>query len=165
MFYSFSRHMEELAADPKTIGLVIQYYNAFGHDVADDLENQPFYKDYVGCFSPVGPRLRVPKGAEDAYDWDLVCQFVAASFSTRAKLEHNPDNRSQIQMAISVEQDCEETTRYLHTLSFDSVKSTFEIYVMEQMQLSFNRSEKGVRLMRIHRQRDWQLRRRCVNYQ
>ena len=105
MPYSFSQHMEQLADDPKMQDLVIRYYNAFGHDVADELESQPFYTNYIQFFRPLGSKLRVPKGLEDQFNWDLFCQFAAASVSTQVSLERNPDNSNQIQMGISAKHE------------------------------------------------------------
>lgn len=137
--------MEQLADDPKMQGLVIQYYNAFGHDVADELKRQPFYINYIQFFRPLGPRLRVPKGLEDHFNWDLFCQFAAASVSTQVSLERSPDNSDQIQMGVSVKHEKLIMARYLHDLSLEVIQSTFEVYVMEQMQLELISKEFAVR--------------------
>lgn len=145
MPYSFSQHMEQLADDPKMQDLVIQYYNAFGHDVADELESQPFYTNYIQFFRPLGSKLRVPRGLEDQFNWDLFCQFAAASVSTQVSLERNPDNSNQIQMGISAKHEKLMMARYLHDLSLEVVQSTFEIYVLEQMQMELISKEFAVR--------------------
>ncbi len=111
--------------------VIDEYEKEFG-PISSNLEEQIWYKDYVGKFQPV--KYKVPSTIKDKYDWDFLLQLVMASFSSEGILEFEKDQELP-ELAISVYHGDRHILQRVSSLMSFQVFDVIKIYIKEQMQL------------------------------
>jgi len=111
--------------------VIKEYEETFG-PISPNLEEQLWYKDYVGKFKPI--KYKVPETIKDKYDWDFLLQLVMASFSSEGILEFE-DGEELPELAISVYHGDKHILQRVSGLMSFQVFDVIRIYIKEQMQL------------------------------
>ena len=128
-FVDFIKAIQEGGDEDKK---VIDNYEKEFWPIWSNLEDQVWYKDYVGKFKPV--KYKVPNVIKDKYDWDLLLQLVMASFSSEGILEFNKEQELP-ELAISVYHWDRHILQKVSSLMSFQVFDVIKIYIKEQMQL------------------------------
>jgi hypothetical protein len=131
--FDFASFVEELRGDEEEDKRAsIERYEAVFGEMPDNIWECAFYKDYLRFFKPV--KYNVPEELQDDFDWDLLLQLVAGSFSSEYKL-------SEGELYITVSQPETETEKFVSVTKTVSelwsfqVLRLFEIYISEQINL------------------------------
>ena len=78
---------------------VIEKFEKNFGPVTGGVQDQVRYKDYVSKFEAI--EYAIPFASKDDFDWSLLCQLSAASFSSEVALDRNEEG--VIEYVISVE--------------------------------------------------------------
>jgi len=102
MLFDFRRFLDELRENPEKKEIVEKYEKYFG-TIIDDVRDQAWYREYVSTFPFVD--YSVPEELRQDFDWELLMQLVAASFSSDGLLavSDNADAASAPDFVISVQ--------------------------------------------------------------
>ena len=89
--FDFDQLIEELKnnenKDKKDV--IEQYEKHFGPIGGQTIQDQVWYKEYVSKFQTV--EYTVPFSSKDDFDYGLLCQLAAASFSSEVALDINEE--------------------------------------------------------------------------
>lgn len=110
-------------------------------------EDLPVYKDYISRFDVVGTfkyaeiiGMKVPSDLEDDFDYTLLLQLVAASFSSDYELKLDLESQF-VDLIITVKSGDQSVTKELQELWSFQIIRLFEIYIDEQLNLEGSRFE------------------------
>ena len=109
---------------------------------AQSIEEEPYYA-YLSKFKSDDLSFKVPEELSDDFDWHLLFQLVAGSFSSDYQLSYpNPDDSDEFasenelpELYITVTSGNASVTKTLSNLWSFQVLRLFEIYIEEQMNL------------------------------
>ncbi len=109
---------------------IIDYERYFG--LPDRIEEFKWYSDYVCHFQiPQNFEFEVPQNLKQDFDWILLLQLLAASFSNEYELFVNSERKCQLIIkVVSGSQRVEKNSNMLFPFQ---VIRLFEIYISEQM--------------------------------
>ncbi|MCR5549712.1 MAG: hypothetical protein K6F40_02070 [Bacteroidales bacterium] len=133
--FNFQHFVESLRQDPEKSTLVTEYEKYYGSLNDKDYTKLPFYKEYLSKFKvddTLMQKLRLPQNYLDDYDYYLLLQLVAGSFSSDYNLVHCEDSGDTI-LEISVRSDGRYVKKSLDDLSILQIHRLFEIYFDEQL--------------------------------
>lgn len=133
--FSFQAFVSELRANPEKKEIVEDYEKIFG-PMPDDFKETDIYKQYVGKFTPSKQfKLITPDDLESDFDWELLEQLTAASFSSEYWLKLSEDSTSMYQLNISVRSGGKQIVKKVGVLWSFQILRLFEIYIDEQIKL------------------------------
>lgn len=144
--YSFEDHIASLRDGEKAT--TVLKYEEHIEPLTDgmDVTGTAFYKKLRSMFDISSLlddfSLTVPEYLESDYDYPLLLLLVLGSLSSRWELEPCKDGRS-FRLKICVNAGGSKCEKYLDELVFYQIERLFEIYVEEQMNLSFSAKEDG----------------------
>ncbi|MBL0057006.1 MAG: toll/interleukin-1 receptor domain-containing protein [Chitinophagaceae bacterium] len=114
------------------------YEKAYG-TVVGDIYQQHWYVDYVSRFSNYAEPFAIPEELEEDFDWQLLFNLAAASFSSRLKLVRKDDEKAggetKPELVITVSTEDNEISKKVSELWGFQILRLFEIYVAEQIEL------------------------------
>jgi hypothetical protein len=141
MLFNIQYFFDDLEANPDKSGVCQKYFALVQpRKGIDDIRKMLFYQEYVSLFKTMP--IHIPSDLESDFDFMLLQQLVAASFSSVGTLMINTDhNFSKFDFDITVHQNDVTATKYLHELWGFQILRLFEIYVEEQMNLAIFRVE------------------------
>ena len=130
--FDFSAFIENLRCDEdiRRRSCFYEYEEVYG-PISDNIRDCAFYKDYLRFIKPV--KYKVPEEIEDDFNWDLLFQLVAGSFSSKYKLA---DGELYITCIDSSAGETVTLTRTVSKLWSYQIYRLFEIYLSEQISLS-----------------------------
>ena len=132
--FSFQEFVNELRDNPKKKEIVEDYEKIYG-PMPDDFKKTDIYKQYVSKFTPSKQfKLITPDELEFDFDWELLEQLTAASFSSDYWLELSEDTTSY-QLYISVKSGGKQVVKRVEELWSFQISRLFEIYIDEQIKL------------------------------
>lgn len=117
------------------------------------MEDQLRYKEYINKFETV--EYIIPFPSKEDFDWNLLCQLAAASFSSEVALDFSPDG---IEYVISVENSGQTIAKKVSELFGYQIDRLFKIYCEEQMNLQNHIHENEQEKAEILAQREYKLR-------
>lgn len=107
-----------------------------------DVRDLTFYPEYVGTFEPLA--YAVPPELREDFDWDLLVQLGAASFSTEVELERSsdtdPSGVGYVELRWVVESGGQEVRKLMTELWGFQIIRLYEIFVDEQLNLAHLRA-------------------------
>ena len=139
--FSFQNFIEELRSNKEKKKSVEDYekYVLKDKKIEGDVKDQKWYKEYLSKFVPV-PKYHVPEELEDDFDWDLLFQLIAGSFSSEYRWAYNND-KSAVQavlpeLIVTVTSGGQKIEKRISELWSFQIIRLFEIYCEELMQLT-----------------------------
>jgi len=131
MLFDFQSYVAELREKDEKKETVEKYEKFFG-TIQGDIKDQLWYKEYVSKFSPMS--YLVPEEIKDDFDWDMLIQLVAASFSSDGVFD-SQNEKPQPDFVISVQSGDQVVVKKVSELWGFQILRLFEIYIEEQMNL------------------------------
>lgn len=120
-----------------------------------DLREQVWYQEYTTNFKTIP--YAVPFASQQDFDWDLLMQLAAGSFSSETQIISNPES-SLPELYISVENGGHVVSKPVSSLFGYQIFRLFNIYCEENMNLQNHiYSDEGAR-KEIFAQRDYKIR-------
>ena len=135
--FDFQSYIEELRTTKGEDNIIQKYEECVlrGNKIDGDIKDQKWYKDYLSKFQPV-PIYKVPKDIESDYDWALLFQLVAGSFSSTYRLSYPTVKEGEItlpELLIKVDSDSKTAEKTISELDSFQIIPLFEIYINEQI--------------------------------
>jgi len=131
MLFNFQKFVNELRENPEKKEVVEKYEKFFG-PITWDLKDQWFYKEYVSMFSSLD--YLKPEELENDFDWILLMEMVASSFSSDGLLEV-VEGKDLPEFVISVQSWDQVVVKKVSELRGFQILRLYEIYTEEQMNL------------------------------
>jgi len=131
MLFNFQKFVNELRENPEKKEVVEKYEKFFG-PITGDLKDQWFYKEYVSTFSALD--YLKPEELENDFDWILLMEMVASSFSSDGLLEV-VEGKDLPEFVISVQSGDQVVVKKVSELRWFQILRLYEIYTEEQMNL------------------------------
>ncbi len=161
MLFDFRRFLDELRENPEKKEIVEKYEKYFG-TIVDDVRDQLWYREYVSTFPFVD--YSVPEELRQDFDWELLMQLVAASFSSDGLLavSDNADAASAPDFVISVQSGDQLVVKKMSELRWFQVLRLYDIYIEEQMNLQIllheeEKEKEAILSQREQKQQRWKL--------
>ena len=133
MLFDFQKFVNDLRDNPEKKEVVEKYEKAFG-PIEGDLYDQTWYKEYISKFPTM--EYRKPPELSNDFDWDVLMQFVAASFSSDGLLEDVDDEHEEPEFVISVQSGDQVVVKKMTELRWFQIIRLYDIYCEEQMNLT-----------------------------
>ncbi len=132
---------------------VIEKYEKNFWPITGGVQDQIWYKEYITQFETI--EYAIPFASKEDFDWGLLCQLSAGSFSSEVALDWNED---AIEYVISVENGGQTIAKKVSELFGYQIDRLFKIYCEEQMNLQNHIFENEQEKVEILAQRDYKLR-------
>lgn len=143
--FDFQDFIDELRSDEKKKKTIEDYEKHVlkGKKIKGDVRDQVWYKEYLSKFKPV-PKYKVPEELEDDFDWDLLFQLVAGSFSSKYDWSYE-DSVPDLLIHVENDEGTRQITKTASELWSFQILRLFEIYCEEQINLEnyFATDEEG----------------------
>ncbi len=153
--FDFDLLLEELRNhENKDKKEVIEKYEKNFGPVTGTVQDQNWYKEYVNKFQIID--YAIPFASKEDFDYGLLCQLAAASFSSEVALDRNEE--WAISYVISVENAGQTIAKRVDELFGYQIDRLFKIYCEEQMNLQNHIHENEQEKQEIFAQRDYKLR-------
>lgn len=156
--FDFNGFLEELRnhenQDKKDT--IEKYEKNFG-PITWDIKDQIRYKEYISHFNV--PNYETPAGSKDDFDWELLGQLAAWSFSSEVIMDYIEDN---IEFVISVENGWSTIAKKISELLWYQVDRLYKIYIEEQMSLQNHIFENEKEKEEILAQREYKTKKRVL---
>lgn len=133
MLFNLSFFRAELLDTPEKNQLVMSYekkVEPIPHDIRDLMP----YKEFIHSFAVPDIEYLVPIELEYDFDYNLLVQMIAASFSSELEFIFN-QNMNKYEILIHVSSNGLTVRKKLSELSGFQILSLFKIYTEEQMNL------------------------------
>lgn len=155
MLFDFQAYLMEMRDKAEKKETVEKYEKLYG-PIVGNIKDQIRFTEYVSQFSPV-PYL-IPEELQDDFDWDLLVQLVAASFSSDWMFE-TVEEKGQQDFVIAVQSWEQHVVKKVSELWGFQILRLYEIYIEEQMNLQILIAEDEKEKEAILAQRDARLQR------
>jgi hypothetical protein len=137
----------------------VEKYEKFFGPIMWDVKDQSRYKEYVSTFKPMA--YLMPEELQEDFDWELLIQLVAASFSSDWVLEDNAE-KGQADFVIAVQSGEQHVVKKVSELRGFQILRLYEIYIEEQMNLQIliaedEKEKEAILSQRESRQNRWKL--------
>ena len=97
MLFDFHSHIESLKIHPEKQKIIMKYESMHG-PISGDIKEQVWYRDYITQFS--SHPIATPNEVATMFDWDLLVQLVAASFSSDASFENLEEGNKNLIISV-----------------------------------------------------------------
>lgn len=159
MLFDLQKFVQELRENEEKKEMLEKYEKLFG-TIEWQIEDQVWYKEYLTKFSPI--EYVLPTESKDDFDWNILTQLVAGSFSSEVVLNYTEDKTELPEMIISVENDGKSIAKMVSELRGFQILRLYEIYVEEQMNFQIHFAEDEKEKEEIQSQRDYKFRKRWL---
>lgn len=140
--FSFQEFIDECRENSDKSEIIKNYEAIFG-PMPSDFKQTDIYKQYVSKFTvPKHFKLIVPSELMHDFDWKLLEQLTAASFSSEYRFVPSDDISSTYQLYISVTSGGKKVVKKIEELWSFQILRLFEIYIEEQIKLFTLMSDK-----------------------
>lgn len=156
MLFDFQAFVEELREKPEKKQIVEKYEKLFG-PIQGDIKDQIRYKEYLGKFEPLV--YETPEEIKNDFDWDLLEQLVAGSFSSDYEFKQE-ENKEHKELYIAVKSWDQSVVKTVSELRSFQILRLYEIYIEEQMNLHALKAEDENEKNTIDQEREMRLQRR-----
>lgn len=158
MLFNFQKFVNELRENPEKKEVVEKYEKLFW-PIEWEIKDQKWYTSYVSTFPPLS-YLR-PEELKDDFDWALLMQLVASSFSSDGLLEV-VEGKDLPEFVISVQSGDQVVVKKVSELRWFQILRLYEIYAEEQMNLEVliaedEKEKTAIETQRASRHNRWQL--------
>jgi hypothetical protein len=133
--FSFQEFVNELRENPDKKEMIEDYERGYG-PMPSDFKETDIYKKYVGEFTPSKQfKLIAPSELEFDFDWELLEQLIAASFSSDYRFEPSEVVPFMYHLYIFVNSGGSRVVKKIGELWSFQIYRLFEIYIEEQINL------------------------------
>ena len=133
--FSFQELVDSLRENPDKKEMIEEYEKCYG-PMPSDFKETDIYKKYVSEFTPSKQfNLITPSELEFDFDWELLEQLTAASFSSDYWFEPSNEDLSMYHLYISVKSGGAKVVKKIGELWSFQIYRLFEIYIEEQINL------------------------------
>lgn len=158
MLFNFQAFVAELREKEDKKEIVEKYEKRFG-PIQWDIKDQLWYRDYLINFS--NQSFRIPDELKEEFDWKLLLQLVAGSFSSECLFDKVPEtDPAERDLTISVKSGDQSVVKKVSELRSFQIMRLYEIYIEEQMNLQILLKEEEKEAEAILGQRHLRLERR-----
>ena len=158
MLFNFQAFIAELREKEDKKEIVEKYEKRFG-PIQGDIKDQQWYKEYLINFA--NQSFRIPEELKEEFDWKLLLQLVAGSFSSECLFDKVPDtDPTERDLTISVKSGDQSVVKKVSELWSFQIMRLYEIYIEEQMNLHILIKEEEKEAEAILGQRHLRLERR-----
>ncbi len=158
MLFDLQKFIQELRENEEKKEMLEKYEKLFGN-IQWDVQDQIWYKEYLINFKPIDYIL--PNESKDDFEWNILTQLVAWSFSSEVVLSYAVDKWLP-EMIISVENEWKSIAKMVSELWWFQILRLYEIYVEEQMNFQIHFAEDEKEKEDIQSQRDYKFRKRWM---
>jgi hypothetical protein len=131
MLFDFQAYLMEMRDKAEKKDTVEKYEKQFG-PIVGDIKDQIWYKEYVSTY--VACPYLVPEELKNDFDWELLMQLVAASFSSDGTLDDQTDS-GMPDFVIAVQSGDQHIVKKVSELRGFQILRLYEIYIEEQLNL------------------------------
>lgn len=156
MLFDFQAFIEELREKTEKKQIVEKYETLFG-TIQGDIKDQIRYKEYLIKFEALP--YETPEELKNDFDWDLLEQLVAWSFSSDYELKKEADKKEK-ELYIAVKNWEQSVVKTISELRSFQILKLYEIYIEEQMNLHSLKAEDENEKNTIDQEREMRLKRR-----
>lgn len=156
MLFNFQTFVAELRENAEKKEVIEKYEKFFG-PIEGELVDQAWYKEYVTSYPSTA--YQAPEEITQDFDWALLMQLVAASFSSDGLIE-SIEGQELPEFVISVQSGDQVVVKKISELRGFQVLRLYEIYAEEQMNLQILIAEDEKEKEAILAQRESRLKRR-----
>lgn len=158
MLFNFQSFVNELRENPEKKEVIEKYEKFFG-PIQWDLTDQIRYKEYIAPFPSM--QYLIPEELENDFDWKLLMELVASSFSSDGLLEV-VDGKELPEFVISVQSGDQVVVKKVSELRWFQILRLYEIYTEEQMNLQVliaedEKEKEAIEAQREARKNRWKL--------
>jgi len=142
MLFNFQSFIEDMR-DKEEKKEIIEKYEKFFGKISSEIKEQQRFREYVINFKSVN--FLTPEELKSEFDWNLLLQLVASSFSSECYLDKitlenwepktTEDNQKIYDLTISVKSWDQSVVKKVSELWSFQVIRLYEIYIEEQMNL------------------------------
>lgn len=147
MLFDYADFIEKLRNSEKKE--IVEEYEEFVSKLKDNVKQEPWYVEYVSYFEAIA--YKVPEELQQEFDWELLIQLVASSFSSQITLLF--DNEGNITPDIHVTNADSFVTKKPSELWSFQIMRLYEIYIEEQMNLQILLSKEPQERDAVHSHR------------
>jgi len=148
MHFNYQTFIQDLRDNPEKVE-VVQKYETKVEPIFNSFLNQIWYKEYASFFKTCA--YQIPEELLLDFEWEILMQLVASSFSSDGLIEINNDIN---QFIISVQSGDQVVVKTVDELKGFQILRLFEIYIEEQMNLQVLIAEDEKEKEAIYAQRD-----------
>lgn len=131
MLFDFHAFIEELRENEKKKEIVEKYEKYYGK-ITGEVKDQRYYKEYLINFKMLP--YDVPEELKDEFDWKLLSQLIASSFSSECSLKVTKDKKLPTFNIVVAAGDQTVDKSVAELWSFQVLR-LYEIYIEENMNL------------------------------
>lgn len=158
MLFDFQAYLMEMR-DKAEKKETVEKYEKLYWPITWDIKDQIRYTQYVSTFAPM--QYAIPEELQEDFDWDLLIQLVAASFSSDGMLDEN-SGKDQPDFVIAVQSGEQHVVKKVSELRGFQILRLYEIYVEEQMNLQIlitedEKEKEAIMAQREARSNRWKL--------
>ena len=135
MLFNFQAFIDEMREKDDKKEIVEKYEKHFG-PVTGEIQDQERYTGYLINFKH--HPFRVPEELQEEFDWKLLLQLVAGSFSSECMFEKDKETQegeNPRELTISVKSGDQSVVKKVSELWSFQIMRLYEIYIEEQMNL------------------------------
>ncbi len=158
MLFNFQKFINDLRENAEKKEVIEKYEKFFG-TIEWEIQDQLWYTEYVWKFSSCD--YIVPEELKEDFDWVLLMQLVAASFSSDWYIEV-PEDKDIAEFVISVQSGDQVVVKKISELRWFQILRLYEIYAEEQMNLHVLTAEDEKEKEAIAQQREAKQQRRTL---
>jgi len=137
MLFDFQAFIEELREKPEKKQIVEKYEKLFG-SIQWNIKDQIWYTEYLLKFAPT--EYKAPEELKSDFDWELLLQLVAGSFSSDYEIKKTEDKKDK-DLFIAVKSGEQSVVKTVSELRSFQILRLYEIYIEEQMNLHALKAE------------------------
>ena len=142
MQFDFQEFIQKTRKDEQRNPIISEFEQLFPKMLDAPLKEQNWYIDYVSLYDVIG--YKTPQGID--FDWSLLMQLIAASFSTESLIEYEPIE-GLLELVVVVSTPQQKIKKKISELFSMQVMGMMEAIVLEQINLqvliSKNEKEKA----------------------
>ncbi len=158
MLFDFQAYLMEMR-DKAEKKETVEKYEKIYWPITGDIKNQIRYTEYVSTFAPLS--YLIPEELQEDFDWDLLVQLVASSFSSDWTFDENTE-KGQPDFVIAVQSGDQHVVKKVSELRWFQILRLYEIYVEEQMNLQIliaedEKEKEAILAQRETRSNRWKL--------
>ena len=133
MLFDFQAYLMEMRDKAEKKETVEKYEKLFW-PIVWDIKDQTWYQEYISLFQPA--KYLIPEELADDFDWDLLSQLIAWSFSSDWNLDTVIEEwQTDPDFVIAVQSGDQHVVKKISELRGFQILRLYEIYIEEQMNL------------------------------
>ncbi|MDR2411005.1 MAG: type IV secretion system DNA-binding domain-containing protein, partial [Bacteroidales bacterium] len=154
--FDFSAYIKEMRENKEKCNIISEYETKVG-PISDNIAGEEWYKNYVSKFVPLKQgSLNIPEELQDNFNWDLLIQLIASSFSSTYLLDEITDT-NKVDCFIQIQSGDQIVAKRIKELWSFQILKLFEIYIEEMINIHIlSKHDKTVLEERLKKLQNWE---------